>query len=108
VQELVSNWLEDGLLSLVARRDKPLQRGNDGRRTRDSKEAPWTVTIQCANKKIAYKVISTTKAVELPPSLSTKVRGSVRKWRPDRDHGGEKEKKRKHGGQKAAAVMAHE
>jgi hypothetical protein len=64
------------------------------------------VAIQCANKKIAHKVISTTKAAELPPSLSTKVRGSVRKWRPDRDLGGEKEKKRKHGGQKAAAVMA--
>ena len=56
--------------------------------------------------KIANKVISTTKVAELPPSLSTKVRGSVRKWRPDRDHGGEKEKKCKHGGQKAAAVMA--
>jgi hypothetical protein len=30
----------------------------------------------------------------------------VRKWRPDRDYGGEKEKKRKHNGQTAAAVMA--
>jgi hypothetical protein len=106
VQELISNWLEDGLLSPVARRDKVLQRGNDGRRTKDSKEAPWTVAIQCANKKIAYKVISIIKVAELPPSLSTKVRRSVRKWRPDRDYGGEKEKKRKHGGQKAAAVMA--
>jgi hypothetical protein len=106
VQELISNWLEDGLLSLVPRRDRALLRGNDGRRVRDSKEAPWTVTIQCASRKIANKVISTIKVAELPPYLSTKVRGSVRKWRPDRATGGEKEKKRKHGGQQAAAVMA--
>jgi hypothetical protein len=42
VQELISNWLEDGLLSLVPRRDKALQRGYDGRRSKDSKDAPWT------------------------------------------------------------------
>ena len=98
VQELISTWMEDGLLSLVPRRDRALMRGNDGRRVRDSKEAPWTVAIQCTSKKIANKVISAIKVAELPPSLSTKVRGSVRKWRPDREFGGEKEKKRKHGG----------
>jgi hypothetical protein len=43
VQELISNWLEDGLLSLVARRDKALQRGYDGRRTKRSKDVPWMV-----------------------------------------------------------------
>jgi hypothetical protein len=64
------------------------------------------VAIECASKKIANKVISTIKVAELPPSLSTKVRGSVRKWRPDRDYGHEKEKTRKHNGQTAAAVMA--
>jgi hypothetical protein len=106
VQELISFWLEDGLLSLVPRRDRALQRGNDGRGLRESKEAPWTVTTHCASKQIAHKVTSTTKVADLPPSLSTKVRGSVRKWGPDRDRGEEKDKKRKHGGQKAAAAMA--
>jgi hypothetical protein len=65
----------------------------------------WRSNALCS-KKIANKVISTIKVAELPPSLSTKVRGSVRKWRPDRDYGHEKEKTRKHIGQTAAAVMA--
>jgi hypothetical protein len=67
---------------------------------------PWTVTIECASKKIANKVILTIKVAELPPRLLTKARGSLRKWRPGRDCGHEKEKKRKHNGQTAAAVMA--
>jgi hypothetical protein len=66
----------------------------------------WIVTIECASKKIANKVISTIKVAELPPSLSTKVRGSIRKWRPDKDYGYEKEKKRKHNGHTAAKIMA--
>ena len=70
------------------------------------KKRPGRWRCNALAKKIAHKVISTIKVAELPPSLSTKVRGSVRKWRPDRDLGGEKEKKRKHGGQQAAAVMA--
>jgi hypothetical protein len=87
VQELIFNWLEDGLLSIVARRDKALQRGYDGRRTKDPKEMPWVVTIECASKKIANKVISAIRVAELPPGLSTKARGSIRKWRPDKDYG---------------------
>jgi hypothetical protein len=108
VQELIFNWLEDGLLSIVAmhRRDKALQRGYDERRTKNSKYMPWMVTIDCASKKIANKVISTIKIAELPPSLSTKVRGSIRKWRPDKDYGHEKEKKLKHNGHTAAKIMA--
>ena len=38
VQELIFNWLEDGLLSIVARRDKALQRGYDGRRTKRTRK----------------------------------------------------------------------
>jgi hypothetical protein len=46
------------------------ERGKDGRRTKDSKNMPWVVTTECADgKKVANKVISTTKAADLPPSL---------------------------------------
>jgi hypothetical protein len=105
VQALVFKWMEDGVLSTAPRRDKALQRGKDGRRTRDSKDMPWVVTTECADKNIANKVISNIKAAELPPNLSPKARGSIRKWRPD-NHGYEKEKKRKHEGCTAAERMA--
>jgi hypothetical protein len=83
VQALVFKWMGDGVLSIVPRRDKALQRCKDGRRTKDSKDMPWIVTTKCADKKIANKVISNIKVAELPPSLSPKTRGSIRKWRPD-------------------------
>jgi hypothetical protein len=41
VQALVLKWMEYGVLSIVPRRDKALQRGKDGRRTRDSKDMPF-------------------------------------------------------------------
>jgi hypothetical protein len=59
-----------------------------------------------ANKRVANKVISTTRVADLPSGLSTKARGSIRKWRADKDGGYEKEKKRKHDGRTAAAIMA--
>jgi hypothetical protein len=56
------------------------------------------------NKRVASKVISITRAADLPPSLSIKVRGSIRKWRADKE-GYEKEKKRKHDGRTVAEIM---
>jgi hypothetical protein len=58
-----------------------------GRRTRKTCPGCWVVAIECADKKVANKVISTTKVADLPPSLSTKARGSIRKWRPDNNVG---------------------
>ena len=65
---------------------------------------PWVVTIECANKRVANKVISTIKVADLPSSLSTKVRGSIRKWRPG-NYGHEKDKKHKHDGRTASAGL---
>jgi hypothetical protein len=105
---LAGRWTAEA----VARRGKALQRGYDGRRKKDSKDMHWVVTIECTSKKIANKVISAIKVAELPPSLSTKVRGSIRKWRPDKDYGYEKREREEtqaqwaHGGEDNGAGQA--
>jgi hypothetical protein len=48
VEVLVFRWLEHGVLSIVPRRDRALQRSKDGRRPTDSKDQSWVVTIECA------------------------------------------------------------
>ena len=94
------------MLSIVPRRDRALQRGQDGRRAIESKAQPWP-KIECTNRVVANKAISAIRIADLPASLSTKARGSIRKWRPDkRKDGHGKDKKRKSDGRTAVEKLS--
>jgi hypothetical protein len=63
----------------------------------------WQQLSARPDRAVANKVISTIRIADLLASLSTKVRGSIRKWRPDqRKDGYEKDKKRKSDGRTTA------
>jgi hypothetical protein len=80
---LMFHWLENGVQSMVPRRNKALEKDSKGRREIDSKEQSWVVMIECASRKIANAVVATVGVSKLPVEIMAKMSQSIRKWRPD-------------------------